>query len=174
MTMPDPPTIAAPVPAPAPAPEPTHPCVRCGRPVPIGTAMCDSCNPLGLADPAASQVHGTAFVALGIAILVIALVARFALSGIGPFDARIAGVAVTADAAGTPAGLAITLAVTNRGTKGGASTCRVHDVALLSSDVSAIFLSPEIPAGESATFTRQTSLLGVKPVTTLTVDCSQP
>ena len=151
-----------------------HPCVRCGRPVPVGTAMCDYCNPLGLADPAASQVHGTAFVALGIAVVVIALIGRFALAGIGPFDAHISGLAVTADATGTPAGLAITLTVTNRGTNAGASTCRVHDNALLSNDVSAIFLSPEIPAGATTSFTRQTNLLGHVAVSTLQVDCAQP
>lgn len=151
-----------------------HPCVRCGRPVVIGTAMCEDCNPLGLADPAASQVHGTAFVALGIAIVVIALIGRFALAGIGPFDARISGLAVIADPAGLPTGLAITLTVTNQGTNGGASTCRVHDVGLLSNDVSAIFLSPEIPAGATTTFTRQTNLLGHVAVSTLQVECAQP
>lgn len=152
----------------------THPCVRCGRPVPIGTAMCEYCNPLGLADPAASQVHGTALLALGIAVVVIALVGRAMLAGIGPFSGRISAVAVTTDATGTPAGLAITLTVTNEGSKSGASTCRVHDVALLSNDVSAIFLSPEIPAGGTATFTRQTNLLGTVAVSTLQVECSEP
>ena len=28
---------------------PTQNCVRCGREVPLGTAMCEFCNPLGLA-----------------------------------------------------------------------------------------------------------------------------
>jgi hypothetical protein len=57
-------------------PEPTHACVRCGRPVALSLGMCDRCNPLGLADPAASQVHGTVFLAIGVGIAALAIAAR--------------------------------------------------------------------------------------------------
>jgi hypothetical protein len=166
---PTPPTTAAPS-----AAEPTHPCVRCGRPVPIGTAMCDYCNPLGLADPAASQAHGTIFLAIGVGVVLLALVGRFFLVGIGPFDSAVTNVAVATDAAGAPNGLAVTLKVTNRGSRAGASTCQVRDLAAVTSDRSAIFVSPEIAPGETATFTRTTSLLGLQPTVSLQVDCSQP
>ncbi|MFI5226793.1 MAG: hypothetical protein ACHQ3P_08970 [Candidatus Limnocylindrales bacterium] len=159
---------------PPPAPEPTHPCVRCGRPVPIGTAMCDHCNPLGLADPAASQAHGTIFLAIGVGVVLLALVGRFFLVGIGPFDSAVTNVALAVDAAGAPNGLAVTLQVTNRGSRAGASTCQVRDRAAVNSDHSAIFVSPEIAPGETATFTRTTSLLGLLPTVSLQVDCSQP
>ena len=39
-------------------------CVRCGAPVSLQTALCERCNPLGLAQPSASQAHGTVFLAL--------------------------------------------------------------------------------------------------------------
>ncbi len=154
--------------------EPTHPCVRCGRPVPIGTAMCEYCNPLGLADPAASQAHGTIFLAIGVGVVALALVGRFFLVGIGPFDSAVTNVTVAVDAAGAPTGLAVTLQVTNRGSRAGASTCQVRDRAAVNSDHSAIFVSPEIAPGETATFTRTTSLLGLQPTVSLQVDCSQP
>jgi len=152
---------------------PTHPCVRCGRPVPIGTAMCEYCNPLGLADPAPTQAHGTIFLAIGVGVVVLALAGRFLLSGIGPFQASVTSVVVATDAAGAPNGLSVTLQVTNQGSRTGASTCQVRDTAAVNSDHSAIFVSPEIPPGQTVTFTRTTSLLGLEP-TTLQVDCMQP
>ena len=156
----------------SPRPEPMHPCVRCGRPVPMGVAMCEFCNPLGLADPAASQAHGTVFLAIGAAVVALALIGRFALAGIGPFAATVDGVVKATDATGAVTGLTITLTVKNEGTKTGASTCRVHDPALVSTDRSAIFLSPEIAAGASQTFTRTTNQLGLEPSPTLQAECS--
>ena len=41
-------------------PELTHACVRCGAPVAIDVGLCERCNPLGLRDSSASQVHGIA------------------------------------------------------------------------------------------------------------------
>jgi hypothetical protein len=151
--------------------EPTHPCVRCGRPVAIDTAMCEYCNPLGLADPAASQAHGTVFLAIGAAVVILALVGRLVVAGVGPFDGTVVGVTVAADASGAPSGLAITLTVTNHGTKSGPSTCRISDPDNLESDANAIFLSPDIPAGQSATFTRTTDRLGHALSSTIRVDC---
>jgi hypothetical protein len=151
---------------------PTHPCVRCGRPVGIDIAMCEYCNPLGLADPAASQAHGTVFLAIGAAVVILALVGRLVVAGVGPFDGSVVSVAVAADASGAPAGLAITLTVTNHGSKSGPSTCRISDPDNLESDANAIFLSPDIPADSSATFTRTTDRLGHAPSSTIRVDCA--
>ena len=134
--------------------------------------MCEYCNPLGLADPAASQAHGTVFLAIGAAVVVLALVGRLVLAGIGPFDARVDAVVAATDATGAVNGLTITLTVTNKGTKTGASTCRVHDPAVVSTDRSAIFLSPEIPAGSTQTFTRTTNQLGLEPSPTLQAECA--
>ena len=42
--------------------EPTHPCLRCGTPVAPGISPCETCNPGALAQPAASQAHGTVWI----------------------------------------------------------------------------------------------------------------
>ena len=149
-------------------PEPTHACVRCGRPVALSMGMCDRCNPLGLADPAASQVHGTVFLAIGIGIAGLAIAARLALSGIGPFAATVAGVAPTTN------GLNVTLTVTNQGSRTGSSTCRIHSGVALTSDATAYFLSPPIEPGTTVTFTRETSALGTGSGAGLVVDCATP
>ena len=92
-------------------PEPTHACVRCGRPVALSMGMCDRCNPLGLADPAASQVHGTVFLAIGVGIAALAIAARLAVSGVGPFQGSVARVTPTTG------GMNVTLTVTNEGSR---------------------------------------------------------
>jgi hypothetical protein len=126
--------------------------------------MCEFCNPLGLAQPAATQAHGTIFVAIAAVVVIMALVGRLLVSGIGPFVASVSGVT------STPAGLSVTLTVTNRGSKTGPTTCRVHDQ---SSAGSAFFLSPPIPPGATETFTRETPALGTA-VRPLQVDCGAP
>ena len=150
------------------APEPTHACVRCGRPVALSAGMCDRCNPLGLADPAATQAHGTALLAVGIAVVLLAVVGRFALSGIGPFSATVTSVTAA------PAGLSITLTVTNQGSRAGSSTCRVHNGIPIMDDPSAYFLSPQIEPGATVTFSRETAALGSIPLTGLAVECATP
>ena len=134
--------------------------------------MCEFCNPLGLADPAASQAHGTVFLAIGAAVVILALIGRLVLAGIGPFEARVDGAVAATDATGTPTGLTITLTVKNNGTRSGASTCRVHDPAIVATDRSAIFLSPEIAPGATATFTRTTNQLGLVPTASLQAECA--
>ena len=104
-------------PSPIPATEPTHGCVRCGAPVPIADGMCERCNPLGLKQPAASQAHGTVVVGIIIGVIVLFLVARYSLQGVGPFNG------VVADVISAPPGLAVTITVTNRGHGG-----RQHDL----------------------------------------------
>ena len=86
-SMPTTPSPAAPAPS-----EPMHGCVRCGARIPIAESMCERCNPLGLKAPAASQAHGTAALGVVIAVVVLAVVARLAMSGVGPFTSSIAGV----------------------------------------------------------------------------------
>jgi len=54
-----------------PTTEPTHPCARCGAPVGQGVGLCERCNPLGLRDSAASQVHGSVFIAVTLAVIVL-------------------------------------------------------------------------------------------------------
>ena len=100
----DPTPIAAPA-----APMLTHPCVRCGKPTDIDRGLCEECNPLGLRDASASQVHGIALVGVILAIVALAVVARFAVGGIGPFEATVGDVQSAGSA------LTVTVEVTNTG-----------------------------------------------------------
>jgi hypothetical protein len=149
------------------APELTHACVRCGRPVPIDVGLCERCNPLGLRDVSASQVHGIAFVGVFTAIILLALVAHLAVSGVGPFDG-----AVT-NAVPDGSGLSVTLSVINNGSNSGQTTCRVTDPTDRSGNIGAFVLSPRIQPGETVTFSQRVTELGAT-VRPLTATCSAP
>jgi len=79
------PRTAPPPVAPGARPAPTHPCARCGDPVPIDVGLCERCNPLGLRDASSSQVHGIAIAGVIAFVILLAVVARLAVAGIGPF-----------------------------------------------------------------------------------------
>lgn len=149
------------------SPELTHACVRCGAPVAAGVGLCETCNPLGLRDVSSTQVHGTAFIGVALAIIALALIGRVALSGIGPFSADVATVVADGD------GVAVTLRITNEGDRAGQTTCRLTD-PLDRSGVGAQFvLSPEVGPGETITFTKRVT--GFAPtVEGLAVACSAP
>ncbi len=160
-------TLPAAPAAPAPSQPATHGCQRCGATVPIDVGLCERCNPLGLADSSSSQLHGTVFIGVVLAVIALALVARLSLAGVGPFSAS----AVSAVQAGD--GLAITLTVTNSGTGTGQTTCRVTDPVDRSGGGSAFLLSPQIRGGGTATFTQTVTQLGSR-VRPFTVECSAP
>lgn len=160
MTAPPTATPTAPTPR---DPGPMHACVRCGAPIPLDLSMCERCNPLGLEQPATSQAHGTIALGLFIGVVVLAIVAKLAVSGVGPFTGRVAAVEATAG------GLTVTLAVRNTGTREGTTRCRVFDPASPGlSDRPAIVYSPRIAAGETATFASLVTTLGtaVRPLQT--------
>jgi hypothetical protein len=145
----------------------THPCARCGAPVPLDVGLCERCNPLGLRDSSSSQVHGIAIAGVIAFVIFLAIVGRWVLAGIGPFDASIAGAVPDGN------GLAITLSVTNHGTSGGQTTCRVTDPADRTGNTGGFLLSPTIGAGQSVTFTGHVIELGAT-VRPLEVECSAP
>jgi hypothetical protein len=145
----------------------THPCVRCGAPVALDVGLCERCNPLGLKDASASQVHGTVVIAIFLAVIGLALLGRMALSGVGPFAATFAG--ATSDGAG----LAVTVTVTNQGTGAGQTTCRVTDPLDRNGGKSGFVLSPRIEPGQTVTFTKSVTELG-SVVRDLDVACSAP
>jgi hypothetical protein len=153
---------------PAPNRQPaTHPCVRCGAPVALETALCERCNPLGLSDPASSQAHGTVFVGIVLAVVALAVVGRLALSGVGPFQASVT--AVRAD--GT--GLAVTVEVRNTGSGAGSSVCRVTDPANDGIGPSAVVRSPRIEGGATRTFSATVGQFGTNP-RPLAISCDAP
>lgn len=161
------PTTTGPAPATAPRPTQTHACVRCGRPVPLDVGLCEECNPLGLKDSSASQVHGTVVIAVLLAFVGLAVIARLALTGVGPFPATVASAVPVAD------GVEVTLTVTNEGTGAGQTTCRVTDPAKRVGGESAFLLSPRIEPGQTVTFSKTVTVLGTDPGP-LDVSCKAP
>jgi hypothetical protein len=164
--------VTAPRTAPSPAtpgvkPEHTHGCARCGAPVALDVGLCERCNPLGLRDSSSSQVHGLAIGGVIAFVIFLAIAGRFTLAGIGPFEANVAG------AVSDGTGLAITLSVTNQGSSGGQTTCRVTDPTDRTGNMGGFILSPQIGPGESVTFTGRVAELGTQP-RPLAVECRAP
>lgn len=152
---------------PAPPADPTHGCARCGARVPMDVGLCEECNPLGLRDVSASQVHGTVFITVLVGFVLLAVFARLAVTGLGPFPATLDRV----DAAGT--GLEVTITVTNEGTASGQTTCRVSDPTDRGGGRSAFVLSPPLDPSQTLTFSKTVTELGNE-VRELAVECRQP
>ncbi|HYN70169.1 MAG TPA: hypothetical protein VEX41_08160 [Candidatus Eisenbacteria bacterium] len=159
--------IGAPAGASSEAPEQLHPCVRCGRPVAIHLALCEQCNPLELAQPSATQVHGIAALGIITFVAVLFVLGRFALAGTGPFSGIVDGVAPA------EGGLAVTLLVSNAGTKPGATTCRLTPDGRPVGGPGELIQTPVIPAGSDLRFTASVTRLGTTPIG-LAVDCQSP
>lgn len=150
-----------------PAPEPTHGCARCGAPVALGVGLCERCNPLGLRDVAASQAHGTVFVAVFLAIVGLAIVARLLVAGAGPYAAAVTSVEPVAD------GLVVTLRVTNEGEAAGQTTCSLSDPDVRAGPARAFVLTPRIEPGETTTLTTTVDEFGAS-ARPLVAECRTP
>lgn len=155
-------------PASAPKPAPTHACARCGAPVPLDVGLCERCNPLGLKDSASSQVHGTVFLAIGGAIVALAIFAHLAVSGIGPFSAQVTAV----KAGATPGSVVASLSVRNDGRSAGSATCRVTDPTDTALLHAFLVYSARIEPGATAAWD-QTLDFGT-PGRPLAIDCQGP
>lgn len=154
-------------PRPVVTPLPTHRCVRCGAEISVADALCRSCNPAGLKQPAASQAHGTVFLGIALAVVAMAAVATFMLGGIGPFRAAMQATTPDGD------GLVLTLAVENTGSRAGQASCRVWDPTYLGNPpIETYVRTPEIAPGESLVFEQRVTGLGAteRP---LAVTCSR-
>ena len=132
-----------------------------------GIGLCERCNPLGLRDSAASQVHGTVFVTVVIAIVLLLVGARLSIAGSGPYPASISAAKPTAD------GLAVTVTVTNEGSTAGQTTCRIVDAADRGMSRSAFVLSPRVEPGQTREFTAVVTELGSES-RALAVTCRTP
>src|SRR5512143_2658699 len=148
--------------------EPTHPCIRCGREgVPADAGLCELCNPLELAQPSATQMHGIAAVGIIAFIAVLAVVSRLAIAGAGPFSGQVAGVAAAAG------GLAVTIQVTNQGTNAAATVCEVAASPVRVGAATETVQTPLVPAGRTVEFTAVVTKLGTTPLG-LAADCQSP
>jgi hypothetical protein len=150
VTPPAPPRPARPLPV-----LPTHRCVRCGAEISVADALCRTCNPAGLKQPAASQAHGTVFLGIVLAVVGMAAAATFLVGGIGPFRATVQGAAPDGD------GLVLTLAVENTGSRAGQASCRVWDPTYLGNPpIETYVRTPEIAARSSLVFDQRVTGLG--------------
>lgn len=141
-----------------------QPCVRCGAPVSLQTALCERCNPLGLAQPSASQAHGTVFLGIGVAVLLLASLAGSSSRGVGPFTATMtSGTSV-------PGGLAVAITVTNTGATAGSATCQVTTSKIGSAGLSEIISTPRIEPGATTTVDRELKSFGSEPIP-LAISC---
>jgi hypothetical protein len=105
------------------------------------------------------------FIGIAAAVVIMAVLARLSISGIGPFRSEVTHVAPD------PMGLKVTVSVTNGGTAGGSTTCRIDDPSLGGIGPEAAYVeSPRVEPGSTAVFDVVVASLGMKP-TTLTADC---
>lgn len=135
--------------------------------MPLADAMCERCNPLGLPQPASSQVHGTVFLAIGLAVVGLAVLAKMTLSGVGPMVGSV--VSVTPD----PPGLDVSITVANRGSRAGTASCRVIDVAAGIGPETPVIQTGQIQPGATVSVTKQITEYGSQ-VRQLDVQCSAP
>ncbi len=148
------------------SPEPTHGCLRCGRPISVNSSLCELCNPLGLKQPAATQVHAIAAGGIVLFIVVLAVLAKVGLSGVGPFSGSITY-------APHDGGVEATITVSNEGTKDAATTCRVVEGGRPAGGPGQLIQTPTVPAGGTVTFTARVTALGENP-NGLALDCQSP
>ena len=132
-----------------------------------GVGLCEGCNPLGLRDVASGQVHGSVFIAVTAAIILLAVLARLSVAGIGPFPATVDGVTPT------DGGLAVTLTVTNQGESAGHTNCRVSKAGDRGTGPADFVSSPRLGPGETRTFSTVVTGLGTEQVD-LEISCRTP
>jgi hypothetical protein len=148
--------------------EPTHPCIRCGREgVPADAGLCELCNPLELAQPSATQMHGIAAVGIIGFIVVLAVASRALLAGTGPFSGAVTGVTPVAG------GLAVTIHVTNQGRAAGAPVCAVAPSPVQVGAPVERGKVARVSAGQSIDYIAVVTKLGTAPLQ-LAADCQSP
>ena len=104
---------------------------------------------------------------MGVAVVVLAVLARLVIADVGPFSGTITGIVPDPD------GLKVTIAVTNAGSSAGSVTCRIDDPAMGGIGPEAVFVqSPQVPGSGSATFDVVVGTFGDTPIP-LTADCTR-
>ena len=100
-------------------------------------------------------------------IAVLFIVGRAVITGAGPFTGQVANVSPYED------GLAVTVTVTNQGTKAGAITCWIAEMPARVGAPGQTIQSPLVQPNQSVTFTELVTKLGTAPIA-LSADCSTP
>lgn len=128
--------------------QPHDSCIRCGRPTPLGVALCERDNPAHIKGPSPTQVHGTILFGVLGGFVVLLLLLRLASGGIGPFPSALNAVATRGDG-----GLEVVVSVTNNGSRASGASCRVT-AAGMPDFRDYVFFTPVIPAGTTQSFTQ--------------------
>ena len=135
--------------APAPDGQPTDRCVRCGKPTPVGVALCEEHNPHHLRGPSATQMHATVFVGIVLGVIGLFVLFRITETDAGPFTAQ-----VTSADGGQAGAVAVAFEITNEGRADGHADCRfTRDGVPRPDDVA--FRTPEMAAGETISLERE-------------------
>jgi hypothetical protein len=125
-------------------------CIKCGNEVGPEESMCAVCLRAGMVPPAASQYHGTIAVAIIAAVAALAVAASLSLRGVGPYEVAVM------DAQPGAEGVAVTLSVTNEGTRPGRAKCRIVARDAAGRTLGTLnLLSAQIPGGESLRFDQE-------------------
>lgn len=126
-------------------------CLKCGRTIPATETMCETCNRAGMVAPAATQMHGTLFVAIAGSVIGLGVVAALLLGGVGPFPAEVTAVTPLVDTA-----VEATLELRNEGTRAGRARCQLTAVDSEGGTLSQVsVVSTEIAPEASATLTAE-------------------
>ena len=144
-------------------------CIRCGRPTPVGVALCERDNPGAIKGPSPTQVHGTILLGVIGGFVALLLLLRLASAGVGPYAASLSGVATRADG-----GLDVVVAVTNGGTRPSGASCRIT-AAGLPEFHDYVFFTDQIEPGATRSFAQSVPPLGTGQqlaVTALQVRCN--
>jgi len=126
--------------------QPHDNCVRCGRPTPLGVALCERDNPGHIKGPSSTQVHGTVLIGVIGGFVALLLLLRVFSAGAGPFTSAVSGVATRPDG-----GLSVAISVTNSGTRAVGASCRITAPGTPDFREFVFFTEP-IPAGGTRTF----------------------
>lgn len=127
--------------------QPHDVCIRCGRPTPLGVALCERDNPAHIKGPSPTQVHGTILFGVIGGFIALLLLLRAASAGVGPFPSALNAVATRTDG-----GLDVVVVVTNNGTRPSGASCRVS-AAGMADFRDYVFFTDQIPAGATRSFT---------------------
>lgn len=147
-------------------PRPDLRCIKCGRPVGPDDSLCEICNRAGMSTPATTQMHATIVVAVGAALVLMAIWAGLSQRGGGPYLGSVLSVRLD-----PPYGVLVSASVLNQGSSAARARCRLEAQDASGAVLrSASALTPLVAPGESTTFEQRIPGLVEIPAT-VALDC---
>ena len=143
--------------------------MRCGRPTPLGVALCERDNPGHIKGPSSTQVHGTILIGVMGGFVALLLLLRLASAGVGPFTSSFAGLATRPDG-----GMNVVVQVANSGTRAVGASCLITLPGVTEFHQFVFFTEP-IPPGQARSFTQSLPPLpsgAALPISGLVVRCN--